>query len=415
MTGTSHTQIGESTGVVNTGPGSVYVFQGAVFQGTVAETLQRLDPGGRDPRAVAGEQLRWLRRRFVPPTGYARARRLLRDRASVALSGPPGGGRRATALMLLHELAPDGGPVHEVDADDAEPGSLLDTGAVARRGRLLLDLSDRDAAQFLRVQAELTGFLAVVEERAARLVVVLPERAGGLVAAELRAHEARITPPSGPEVLMRHLRQDGIALTPDALTSQALTADAPDAAEVPGPVAVLADAPLARVADLAALVVQARHDAAGAGFAAWWVAALSRHDGDAEATALFLAGLPDGRCRALALTVAMLHGAPVEAVQRALTALVRRLRQPGDARARFDHADFTVELDRVGARVDSGRVRFRQQARETGVLRHFWAYYHDLRGDFQDWVRDRVRALDLAAEDRGRVVGRFADQVLRTG
>ncbi|RMI34542.1 ABC transporter substrate-binding protein [Streptomyces triticirhizae] len=399
MSGDSHTWVAGAAGPINTGSGHQYVIQVAM-----EETFRRLGPRARDPRAVARGQLRHLRARFVPPTGYARARRLLTERSAVAVSGPVGGGRRATAQMVLHELAPDGDPVHEVDIGEEENETPLDAGAVGRRARLLLDLSESDTGQLLRLRGALADFLAVVERREARLAVVVPEQATALLAADLAAHVARIDPPPTRAVLMRHLRQDGVRLTPEEL-------DLPEVA------AELAGASLARVAELARLVGEAHAARPDAGFAAWSREALDRATEDAAKTAAFLAGLPDGRRRALALTVATLHGARPEIVQRALDLLSTQLRHGRDARPRLDHADLTAELEKVRAKVSGpdGRVRFEQPGREEAVLDHFWTYYADLRGDVQAWVVRCVRILGLPTGERERVVDRFAKRALRGG
>ncbi|WP_062214531.1 ATP-binding protein [Streptomyces sp. NBRC 109706] len=392
MTGDARTFIG-NTGFANTGSGHV-----TYIQGVMAETLERLGRPGRDPRTMAGRNLRWLRARFVPPSGSARARRRLGEWHTVALAGPPGSGRRTTAWMLLHELAPDGDDIHEIDLGEEDEGSALDARTIGRGDRLLLDLSGSDIPQFLRAQRELTGFRAVVERQDAHLVVVLPQHAEGHVDPELRPVEVTIQRPPPHHVLARYLRRAGITPKPDEL-------DLPE----------LASSSLAEVADLARLVDEARGADPEATFQDWLRAARNRLSEDGSLAATFVAGLPDGRRRALALTVALFHGAPPEIIHRACTELLNLVDHTRDDRPRFDRTDLGAELGKIGALPGrDGRTRFAKTVRETAVLHHFWTYFPDLRGAVQWWVEQCLRHLPLDGAERAPVVARFAEQVLRS-
>ncbi|TDC64174.1 hypothetical protein [Streptomyces hainanensis] len=135
---------------------------------------------------------------------------------------------------------------------------------------------------------------------------------------------------------------------------------------------------------------------------------------DGSEAAALIAGLDDGRRRALALTVAMLHGAAADTISQASAQLLRRVSHPADERPRLDRSDLTTDLAGIRAGTDlDGRVRFQTAGLDMAVRAHFWTYFPDLRPGFRMWVGDCARDLSLERDDRHHLVERFAEQTLR--
>ncbi|WP_326796463.1 ABC transporter substrate-binding protein [Streptomyces sp. NBC_01808] len=392
------TFVGEARAPFHTGPGDQYVYIAAM-----AEASQRLGNRGKDPRAVAKEQLAFVHQRFVPPRHLGEARRLLREHRTAVLSGPPGSGRHTAAQMLLYEPAAGTG-IHAVDPEDGEDGRVtLDRRAVADGDRLLLDLSDCEATRFVGLQSELSAFRSVLEERDARLVVVLSPHLRDFLPAELHRLMVHLDRPRADQVLMRYLRREQLTPPPAALA-------APELARF------LADAPMDDIARLAQGIKQARDAAPAGSFDDWWPDQLAQLTEDDSAEAGFVRGLVDGRQRALAVTVAMLHGAAPDIVYQAVNALLKVVNHPEDERPLLDRADLNAELVNLGCSPGpDGRVRFERPGRVRAVLRHFWSYFPYLRPKFHTWVAHCVGDLRLDRGERDRLIARFAEQALRTG
>ncbi|MEV1008834.1 ABC transporter substrate-binding protein [Streptomyces sp. NPDC049881] len=370
----------------------------------LSEVAARLGTRSQDPRTVAAQDLRWLHQRFVHPRGFRKADEVLRERRTVVLSGHAGHGRRTAALMLLYELSASSEGMHEIDPGTGEDGVELDHRSVGEEDRLLLDLSTGDTSLHRRVQPALSSFRAVVEERRAHLVIIVPEHLAPTLSPELGQLTVTIGRPPADELLMRHLRREGITPAADEISS------------APALTRFLADARLRDVARLARLVRQAREAAPQGRFADWWRGPLAEISADGSAAAKFIAKRTDGRQRALALTVAMFHGCPPDTVYAALDVLLQRVKHPEDERPRLDRSDLTTELDGIKARdVPDAGVRFILPGHDSAVLRHFWTYFPDLRPKFREWVEVCVRTLELAPERRKEIIDRFADQSLRTG
>ncbi|AUH42504.1 ABC transporter substrate-binding protein [Streptomyces sp. CMB-StM0423] len=389
------TFVGEARAPFHTGPGDQYVYIAAM-----AEASQRLGNRGKDPRAVAKEQLAFVHQRFVPPRRFGEARRLLHEHRTAVLSGPPGSGRHTAAQMLLYE--PAAGPgIHEVDPEDGEDGrATLDRRAVVDGDRLLLDLSDCGATGLL---GELSDFRSVLEERDARLVVVLPPHLRDLLTAELHRLMVHVDRPRTDQVLMRYLRRAHLTPPPAALA-------------VPDLDGFLADAPMRDVARLAEGIRRARDAAPAGSFGEWWPGPLAQLREDDPEGAQWVDTLTDGRQRALALTVAMLQGATPDTVHAAVTALLEEAGHPEDERPRLDRTDLNTELSKLGCPTGpDGRVRYAKPRRARTVLAHFWSYFPGLRPEFHAWVARCVRDLRLDREERDRFIEHFAEQALRTG
>ncbi|WP_052849902.1 hypothetical protein [Streptomyces avicenniae] len=391
------THVSQAAGPMATGSGDQYN-----FTVLMSEVFERLGTRSRDPRTVAEHDLRWLNQRFVRPRHFMRASKLLREHRTVVLTGQPGNGRRTAALMLLYELTMSGKGMHEIDPGADEDGAVLERGSVGEGDRVWLDLSAGDASYFRQVQPALSSFRAEIEERRAHLVVVVPAHLSA-VAPELDALRVTLGRPRADELLMRYLRREQITPSTGDLS-------APELSEF------LATSPLRDVARLAGLIREASAAAPEGRFGDWLPGALSEVSDSGSATAAFVAELENGRQRALALTAAMFHGCPPDAVHGALAELLKRVGHPEDGRPRLDRSDLTAELDHIKARaVSSSGIRFDHPGRDRAVLTHFWTYFPDLRPAFREWVQDRVATAGLTSDQRRDVISRFAGQTLRCG
>ncbi|WP_030663204.1 hypothetical protein [Streptomyces rimosus] len=378
---------------------------GPQFNFYLREAVSRLADRARTSLAIAYDDRHWLYQRFVYPSGFRNARNLLRDHGTVLITGQPGSGRRAAALMLLHELSEGAGSFHELpDTQDDTADRALDTALIGEHDRMLLDLSSSDAERYNAVQAELSDFRSVVEARSARLVVVLPQQFDYLRRQELRWLTTEIDRPEGRRLLVRYLRKDGIRPGPDDLSTPQLTQ-------------YTAGAAMRDLAELAGLIRRAR-DAGGSGgdFRHWCDRALAeRADSRRPQVADFIADLT-GRQRALALTLAMFHGCAPAIVLRAANSLQDLLGHPGDDRPRLDHTDLTAEFKVVKAGTDKdGGVRFLTMGFDAAIRAHFWTYLSDLRQRFREWVRDCVTWHDLPQRNRTELIRWFAEQCLASG
>ncbi|WP_262700969.1 MULTISPECIES: ABC transporter substrate-binding protein [Streptomyces] len=386
------TYVHESRGTTHTGDGDQYIYY-------LNAASARVGARGKDSHTIAQDQLDNLSRRFVAPKGFAQARNLLLQHGSVLLSGPPGSGRRTAALMLLHQLPGGSSGVHELDTEDEAP--FLDTSAVREDDRILMDLSDTEEIHYSAVQGELSGFRSEVQRRGSRLVIVLPQEVDQSRRAEFLPFIATIEQPEANDLLMRHLRVDGIH---PALADLAL----PKLAQY---VAKSGAGELARLADL---IRRARDDGEPTGsFAQWTRKALAALTNRGREVAARVASLEDGRQRALLLSLAMFHESTPGTVFRGATSLLKVVGHPDHESPRLNHADLTRQFTEIGATTGpEDRVRFGTWAYDSAVRTHFWTYFPDLRDAFRHWVRDCVYWLDQ--DTRNALIQRFAEQVLRT-
>ncbi|MFF2524503.1 hypothetical protein [Streptomyces liangshanensis] len=358
------------------------------------------------PRTIAEGDRAWLYRRFIEPTRFQQARRVLRDHHMALLSATPGSGLRAAALMLLHELPSTEGGFHELPdtVDDEDSSSQLDRAVLGKGDRLVLDLSGAEESRYLDVQGQLSDFRHRLAQARSHLVVLVPQRLGYILRSELRPLTTDLVRPSPRLVLARHLRCEGIQPTAAEMESADL-------------VTHLATAPLRDVSDLAARIVRARDDGGSErGFPHWLREALVEVTDRSEQVAKQLSDCPAGSRRALLLALAVFHETTPTVVHGAATALMKILKQPSDDRPRLDHSDLHAEFKAIGATTRaSGGVRFDDVGYDRAVRDHFWTYFPDIRRQLRDWVGDHVAGPELTQKERGQVVSRISGQCLRTG
>ncbi|MET7938364.1 hypothetical protein [Streptomyces sp. NPDC005322] len=397
MSDSANARIYDPRGPVHSGIGDqVYVVINEFAKGS----------SGRNPRHLAEDHLLWLWQRFVHPRGFGQARRILAETSTVLLDGAPGSGRTSAARVLLHELRRDVGSFHELLPGE-EGESLLVPDLVGDEDRLLLDLAAADESRWTEVLEELPSFRKTVLDHGAHLVVALPSRRTDRLAVELDRHRVEIFRPRGMEVLLRHLRQDGLPQADRARSVPAVSGflDTPR--------------PMREIAEFAGFIVRARGAArAGDSFTDWCESARKALADRGPQVAQHVADLTEGPQRALLLTTAMLHGAHADAVHNATTLLLNAVDHPKDDRPLLEHADLATRLEEVSAGLTQhGTVHFNEVEYDSAVRTHFWDHMPDLREHLRTWVGQTVELTVpvLSPDDRHDMVRRLSDQYLRTG
>jgi hypothetical protein len=355
----------------------------------------------RELRAVAHEHVSWLYPRFVEPPNYGQAQELLEDNRNVLLTGEPGSGRRAAAQMLLHDPSGKSGLIRELPDTDSSGKAVLDSNAVEANERLLLDWSSEEKVNGTLL-GQLGAYRAVVHERGARLVIVLPDSRTRLDT-EFGPPPVVIGRPNGTEVFQRHLLSDGVRVGKEQLGADDLPT-------------LLGSAPMRDIAELARLVQDARELKPAQAFSHWLGEALKALTERSAEVAKQVKNLrSSGQQCALLLTIAMFNGAPGDAVFGATSELLKVVDQPKDDRPQLEREDLAERLAEIGVITDGdGRVRFTQLAYDQAVRTYFWTNRPDLRESFRDWVETAIGQPTLTSEDRDAVVIRFAEQALRT-
>ncbi|MGX9887771.1 ABC transporter substrate-binding protein [Streptomyces sp. NPDC002276] len=401
MTETFGSYVHEAHGSVHSGDGPQYNFY-------YAAEARLGEQASRRPRTVAKEDRDQLAARFVPPRGMRLARDRLAERNTVLIDGLPGNGRRTAAIMLLHELSDTRGSLHELPdtSDDTSAdtaASPLDVRDIGTGDRLLLDLSETEEARYLAIQNALSDFRDSLVRRGAHLVVVLPHHLGYLLQGELKRLTVEIGRPSAQRVLVRHLRHEGIEPTQSELGGSDL-------------LNYLTQAPMREVAGLGDRIRRCRDvSPADRGFPHWLAESLVGQQDQRSRVAADLSARPDGRHRALLLSLALFHGAAPESVLQGANALLRVLSHPPDPTPRLDRADLYAELSDIGAETRAdGQVRFRIAGYDRAVRDHFWTFLPDIRRQLRDWFDMCLTDPSLLRYGRKEAVARFAVQSLRT-
>ncbi|EPH46221.1 hypothetical protein ABT390_06835 [Streptomyces aurantiacus] len=400
MTESASTYVHESHGSVHGGEGPQYNFYVAA---KAAATSRLRDQAARRRRTISEADRVHLYQRFVDPPRFTRARELLRETRTVLLDGLPGSGRRASALMLLHELPASRGSLHELpDTPDDSAASVLDEQDVNAGDRLLLDLSEAEESRYVEIQRDLFELRDRLSQLDAHVAVVLPHHLGYLLRDDLRHLTTEIGRPPAKRVLARHLRCEDLRPTSVELESQELGT-------------YLSRAPLRKVAALADSIRQHRDASSAAGdFGQWLAAALADEHNQSARVAADIAAEASGRRRALLLALAMFHDSPPGTVLHATNSLLKVLSHPDDGTPRLDRTDLYAEFTAVGAEVGAdGRVRFTLPGYANAVREHFWTYMPDIRLQLRDWFHACMATPDLEPDIRKAAIPRFAAQGLR--
>ncbi|MFD4241248.1 hypothetical protein ACFWP3_06595 [Streptomyces sp. NPDC058525] len=393
LTGTGGTSISDPQGPVHSGDGdqnNAYYYSIGLREPLVRAGVDRLE--------IVREHRKRLAKCFVWPGGYARATdRLVRPGAVVLLEGPPGIGRRSAATMLLVEASVPGSRIEELpivrEEEPFDPSS---------DDRYLLDMSSIGDSDYPAAQRTLMFYRALVEESGARLVAVAPSGLEWMLDAELAPLAVHLERPHGRAAFSRHLRVRGVRFEYEQL----------DHGDLPH---LFETAPMRELDRLAGLVVQAR-DRAGRGtnFEHWRDEAMAAATNWSQQVAGDLRQHRGAEERALLLAASMTSGGPADTVLSTAHSLLGVLGHPPDETPKLARAGLSEQFEELSlAREDDGRVRFVRLAYDDAVRRHFWENFPELRSDFRDWVGECMQLPGLGAEDRARLVARFAEQVLR--
>ncbi|WP_018544255.1 hypothetical protein [Streptomyces sp. LaPpAH-108] len=398
MTERDHVTVNDPRGPVNSGEGHQYVYYGADWM--IRKGVESLRIGMQDRVRLAD--------RFAPPVGYrAAADRLEKPGSVVLLEAPPGSGRRAAAIMLLHELGEDEGADGVGDRFDELPGTEKEESplAPAEGDRFLLDLSRiTDAEEYGEAQRRLAVHRSQVQEAGAHMVVVLPWDLAHAHAPDLEPHTVKLGRPRGVAVVTRHLRMNGLAFRSADLGGDGLRR--------------LCDrSPLRELARLAGLVRAARDSGRfGTDFAGWLdqaIHAVTDRAGEVSQQVRTVLTAPE---RALLLTTAVFEEMPADTVYAAWNGLMRTVRHEEETTTELARTDFGARLAELGIeRGPDGRLRFARLAYADAMRTYFWANFPGIRDDLRNWIGHAAGLRGLTTDDRVKVVVRFGEHSLAVG
>lgn len=409
MTAQDRVTVNDARGPVNNGPGPQYV----IYSGATRKIRR-----SAKPLRIVREDRLYLADRFAPPANYRVAADRLEKAGSVLLlDAPPGTGRRAAAIMLLHELGEDGDtdegdvrfeelPVPDKPGDggknEDEDGEPAAPGA---GDRFLLDLSRiADEEAYAGTQHRLAVLRSQVQSAGAHLVVVLPSGMTHAHPPELAPHTVTLGRPRGIAVITRHLRMDLMSFHPTEL-------ERPD-------LRLLCDrSPMREVARLAGLVRTARDSGRfGSDFASWLDQALRAVTDRATEVGRLVAGTQAAPERALLLAAAVFEEAHADTVHEAWRGLLKSVGHEEEATTELARTDFGQRLTALGIERDpDGLLRFKQLAYADAVRTYFWANFPGLRDKLAEWIGVAAGLTGLTSDDRVSVVVRFGEQSLAAG
>ncbi|MFE7626468.1 hypothetical protein [Streptomyces sp. NPDC057509] len=398
MTEQERITVNDPRGPVNNGEGPQYIFYGAG-----ADWMRR--KGIESLRIVREDRVR-LADRFAPPGGYRTAAdRLEKPGSVVLLDAPPGSGRRAAAIMLLHELGEDGGTAGDEARFEELPATDTDEHAPGEGDRFLLDLSGiTDEETYAKARHCLAVRRSRVQQAGAHMVVVLPSGMAHAHAPDLEPDTVKLRRPRGIAVVTRHLRVARMEFRPSDLRSAGLQH--------------LCDrSPMWELARLASLVRAARDSGRfGADFAGWLDQAMhavtDRADEVGRQVTAFRA-TPD---RTLLLAAAVFEEFRADTVYEAWHGLMKTVRHEEEATTELARTDFGERLAALGIERDAaGRLRFEQLAYADAVRTYFWENFPGVRDDLRDWIDEAAGLRGMTVDERVDVVIRFGEQCLAVG
>jgi hypothetical protein len=401
MTEQGRVTVNDPRGPVNNGVGAQYVFYGVGADWMIRKGIESL-------RIVSEDRAR-LADRFVPPAGYrVAADRLEKPGSVVLLKAPPGSGRRAAAIMLLHELGeagcanPKGARFEELLATDKDDDKDKAPLAPGEGDRFLLDLSGiADEEAYAKAQRRLAVRRSQAQEAGAHMVVVLPSGMEHALAPDLEPLTVTLGRPRGLAVVTRYLRMDRMAFQTADLGGHDLQC-------------LYDRSPMRELARLAGLVRTARDSGRfGADFAGWLDQAMHAVTDRAGEVGQQVATVRTAPERALLLAAAVFEGARADSVYEVWHDLMRTVRHEEEPTPELAQTDFGARLAALGIERDpSGRLRFGQLAYADAVRTYFWANFPGTRDDLKDWIGHAAGLRSLTTDDRVNVVVRFGEQSL---
>ncbi|MFJ5221781.1 hypothetical protein [Streptomyces sp. NPDC088400] len=400
MTEQDRVTVNDPRGPVSNGEGPQYVFYGVGTDWMIRKGVQSL--------RIAREDRVRLADRFAPPVGFrVAADRLEKPGSVVLLDAPPGSGRRAAAIMLLHGLREDGGADEEGARFEELPATDKDETPFApgEGDRFLLDLSGTaDEEAYAKAQRRLAMRRSLVQEAGAHMVVVLPSGLEHAHPPDLEPDTVTLGRPRGITVVTRYLRMDRMAFRPADLRSADLQR-------------LYDRSPMQELARLAGLVRAARDSGRfGADFAGWLdqaMHAVTDRAGDVGGQVATVRTAPE---RALLLATAVFEEARADTVYEAWHGLMRTVRHEEEATTELARTDFGERLRALGIERDpDGRLRFDRLAYADAVRTYFWANFPGVRDDLKDWIGHATELRGLTSDDRMNVVVRFGERSLAVG
>ncbi|WP_328750253.1 hypothetical protein OHT57_32410 [Streptomyces sp. NBC_00285] len=400
MTEQDHVTVNDPRGPVNNGEGHQYVFYGVGADWMIRKGVESL--------RIAREDRVRLADRFVRPVGFrVAADRLEKPGSVVLLTAPPGSGRRAAAIMLLHGLGEEGGADEEGARFEELPATDKDETPLApgEGDRFLLDLSGiADEEAYAKAQRLLAMRRSQVQKAEAHMVVVLPSGLEHTHAPDLEPHTVTLGRPRGVAVVTRYLRMDRMAFRPADLGSADLQR--------------LCDrSPMRELARLAGLVRAARDSGRfGADFAGWLDQAIHAVTDRADEAGRQVATVRSAPERALLLATAVFEEARADTVYEAWHGLMRTVRHAEEETTELARTDFGERLAALGIeRGPDGRLRFGRLAYADAVRTYFWANFPGVRDDLRDWIGHAAGLRGLTTDDRVNVIVRFGERSLAVG
>ncbi|MCX4813555.1 hypothetical protein OG601_23440 [Streptomyces sp. NBC_01239] len=400
MTEQDRVTVNDARGPVNNGEGHQYVFYGVGADWMVRKGVESL-------RIAREDRLR-LADRFVPPRDFRiAADRLKKPGSVVLLAAPPGSGRRAAAIMLLHGLGEDGGADEEGVRFEEFPATDKDESPLApgEGDRFLLDLSGLvDEEAYANAQRRLAVRRSQVQEAGAHMVVVLPSGLEHAHPPELEPHTVTLGRPRGLAVVTRYLRMDRMSFRPADLGS-------PDLQRL------YDRSPMRELARLAGLVRAARDSGRfGADFAGWLDQAMHAVTDRADEVGHQVTTVTTAPERALLLATAVFEETHADTVYEAWHGLLKTVRHQEEPTTELERTGFGDRLAALGIeRAPDGRLRFERLAYADAVRTYFWANFPGVRDDLRDWIGHAAELRGLTTDDRVNIVVRFGERALAVG
>ncbi len=400
MTEQDRVTVNDARGPVNNGEGHQYVFYGVGADWMVRKGVESL-------RIAREDRLR-LADRFVPPRDFRiAADRLEKPGSVVLLAAPPGSGRRAAAIMLLHGLGEDGGADEEGVRFEEFPATDKDESPLApgEGDRFLIDLSGLvDEEAYAKAQRRLAVRRSQVQEAGAHMVVVLPSGLEHAHPPDLEPHTVTLGRPRGLAVVTRYLRMDRMSFRPADLGS-------PDLQRL------YDRSPMRELARLAGLVRAARDSGRfGADFAGWLDQAMHAVTDRADEVGHQMTTVTTAPERALLLATAVFEEARADTVYEAWRGLLKTVRHQEEPTTELERTGFGDRLAALGIeRAPDGRLRFERLAYADAVRTYFWANFPGVRDDLRDWIGHAAELRGLTTDDRVNIVVRFGERALAVG
>ncbi|GAA2287452.1 hypothetical protein GCM10010415_68180 [Streptomyces atrovirens] len=400
MTGQDRVTINDPRAPVNNGEGNQYVFYSAGTDWMARKGVESL-------RITHEDRMR-LADRFVPPRSYrVAAQRLEKPGSVVLLKAPPGSGRRAAAIMLLHEVGEDRGADKEGARFEELPVTGKDENPLApgEGDRFLLDLSGiADEEAYAKAQHHLAMRRSQVQDAGAHMAVVLPSGMEHVHTPGLEPHTVTLGRPRGVAVVTRYLRMDRMSFRPTDLGSADLQR-------------LYDRSPMRELARFAGLVRAARDSGRfGTDFVGWLDQAMHAVTDRAGEVGQQVASVRTAPERALLLATAMFEETGADIVYEAWHGLMRTVRHEEEATTELARTDFGERLAGLGIERDpDGRLRFERLAYADAVRTYFWVNFPGVRDDLKDWIGHTTGLRGLTTDDRVNVIIRFGERSLAVG